>query len=243
MARNNRLVWIAIAVALLYTYTWSWPQTIDLAFFKGGAVTLLAVHSALTVRGPERWPLTAVLSLGALGDMLLQWHIIVGAIAFTAGHVVAIRLYRRYRDENVTSGTRRSAWMIAIAATMIAIILAFAPIFSESSTPEKMASSVAFALAAIIYIMAVAGMAVSLWLSQFRNSGAAALGAFYFVVSDVLIIGRLGPLEHAPLINEVIWGLYIGAQVMICTGVIAGLQKINAYRVSQSATASMGSAP
>lgn len=243
MARNNRLVWIAIAVAILYTYTWSWPQTIDLAFFKGAAVTLLALHCALTVRGIERGPLSAIFALGALGDMLLQWHIIAGAVAFTVGHVVAIRLYRRYRDENVTSGARRSAWMIAVAATLIASILVFAPIFSESSTPQKMASSIAFALAAIVYIMAVAGMAVSLWLSQFRHSGAAALGAFYFVVSDVLIIGRLGPLEHAPLINEVIWALYIGAQVMICTGVIAGLPKANAYRPSQSATVSIGSAP
>ena len=225
MARHNHLVWIAIAVALLYTYTWSWPQTIALALLKGAAVTLLAVHCALTVRGAERWPLTAVFALGALGDILLQWNIIVGAVAFTAGHVVAIRLYRRYRDENVTSGARRSAWMITIAATLITGIFAFAPIFSEFSIPHKMASSIVFALAAIVYIMAVAGMAVSLWLSQFRHSGAAALGAFYFVVSDVLIIGRLGPLEHAPLINEVIWALYIGAQVMICTGVIAGLQK------------------
>lgn len=243
MAASHRLVWLAVAVALLYTLTWSWPETLALILLKGTAVALLALYCAITERGPERWPLTAVFVFGALGDMLLQWQMIVGAASFTVGHLVAIRLYRRHRDETVTAGAQRNAWLIAALAIAISAALMFVPIFSNPPMPGEVLAKVGLALAAIVYIMVVAGMAVSLWLSQFRRSGAAALGALYFVVSDVLIIGRMGPLVHAPLINEVIWGLYVGAQVLICTGVIAGLRTMRAYRDSQLATAAIGSAP
>lgn len=243
MIRSNYLIWLATAVALFYTLTWSWPETIALVLLKGAAVSLLAVHCALTVQGRERWPLTTVFVLGALGDMFLQWHLIAGASFFAAGHVVAIRLYRRYQSPKLTNGARTLAIAVAMAATLISGAFMIAPLVISPPMPEEIVGAVGLALAAIVYIMVVAGMAVSLWQSKFRHSGAAALGALYFILSDVLIIGRLGPLAQAPLINEVIWALYIGAQVLICTGVIAGLRKMSDHRDSQPVTAAIGSTP
>ena len=46
-----------------------------------------------------------------------------------------------------------------------------------------------------------------------------ALGAVLFVVSDLLIFARLGPLAGSAIPPLAIWPLYFAGQVLIATGV------------------------
>ena len=52
-----------------------------------------------------------------------------------------------------------------------------------------------------------------------------AAGALLFVVSDLLIFARLGPLSGSGLPNVAIWPLYFIGQFLIATGIIQTLRK------------------
>ena len=68
------------------------PGTLHIAW-KGAGVGLLAVWAALNARSRDGWLLAAVLALGALGDVLLETAgLTAGAVAFLAGHAVAVFL-------------------------------------------------------------------------------------------------------------------------------------------------------
>jgi uncharacterized membrane protein YhhN len=70
-----------------------------------------------------------------------------------------------------------------------------------------------------LYAAGLAIMAASAWLSRFPRRGVA-LGALMFVVSDLLIFARMGPLSGAAWAGFAIWGLYFGGQALVCVGVV-----------------------
>src|SRR4051812_15579246 len=71
--------------------------------WKGSGVALLALFAASRARTLDGWLLTAVMAFGALGDVLLETSgMTVGALAFLAGHIVAIGLYLRNRRPTLT---------------------------------------------------------------------------------------------------------------------------------------------
>jgi len=61
-------------------------------------------------------------------------------------------------------------------------------------------------------------MAAAAWTSRFPRF-VVGLGAVLFVVSDLLIFARLGPLAGATWVGFGVWTLYFGGQLLICLGV------------------------
>ena len=61
------------------------------------------------------------------------------------------------------------------------------------------------------------------WISDFPRYRVGT-GALLFVVSDLLIFARLGPLEGSAIPEWLIWPLYYFGQFLICTGVIQSLR-------------------
>ena len=51
------------------------------------------------------------------------------------------------------------------------------------------------------------------------------LGALMFVLSDLFIFARAGPLAQAAWIGLAIWTLYYVGQLMICLGVVRTLER------------------
>lgn len=181
------------------------PGALHLAW-KGAGVALLALWAGTNARSLDGWLLVAVLAFGALGDVLLEAAgLTVGAVAFLAGHLVAIWLYLRNRRA-VTSASQR---------TLAAALLIGTPAVSWLLTRDA---------GATFYASGLGAMAAAAWLSRFPRYRVG-IGAVLFVVSDWLIFARTGALAGSTLPNLLIWPTYFGGQALIAWGVVTTLAK------------------
>ena len=204
---RNRLVLILalIAGASYYLTHWFPMEGAGGVVWKGLGVGLLALWAALQARSTDGWLIAAVLALGALGDVLLETHgLTVGALAFLAGHLVAVMLYLRNRQ-----GPYWHAAVIAVAVAGISYLM-----------PADRAAAPGIAL----YALGLGAMAGTARISRFPDK-IVALGALLFVVSDVLIFARTGPLSDSALPGLLIWPTYFAGQALIAWGVVTALER------------------
>ena len=75
-----------------------------------------------------------------------------------------------------------------------------------------------------LYALGLAAMAAFAWLSRFPRYRVG-IGALMFVVSDLLIFARSGPLEGQAWVGYGVWILYFGGQLLIVLGVTRTLEK------------------
>jgi len=209
MPQTNMLArWVLIASILAgVSYVAAWdlglPKAAELTW-KGLGVSLLAVYAALKARDLDGWLLVAVMAFGALGDVLLgAAGLTVGALAFLAGHLIAIGLYLRNRRAALS----RSQLALAVVLVPATVIIAFLLPSDRAGAP-----GVAF------YSLGLSLMAATAWTSRFHRFRVG-IGAVMFVVSDLLIFGRAGPLPDNFLTGLGVWGLYYFGQLLICVGV------------------------
>ena len=207
MSPAGRLLLIA-AITAGVSYIGSWfldlPPNASVVW-KGAGVVLLAAFAATQARGLDGWLLVFVMAFGALGDVLLETHgLVVGALAFLAGHLTAIALYLRNRDPKL------SARHLALGLTIIPVVTVTAFLL-----PPDRAGAGLIAL----YALGLAAMASAGWISRFPRLLVGA-GALMFVVSDLLIFLRTGrpELDVFPMALAV-WGLYFAGQTLIAVGV------------------------
>ena len=185
------------------------PDAVVLAW-KGSGVALLAAYAALRASGRDGWMIAAVMAFGALGDVLLNaFGLTVGAVAFLIGHLVAVALYWAHRRQDLTRG------QLISGALMIPAI---------AVTAFELPADRAFAPGVALYATGLAAMAATAWMSRFPRA-LVGLGALAFVVSDLLIFARSGPLAHDVLAAAAIWPLYYGGQLAICLGVTRTLAR------------------
>ncbi len=172
---------------------------------KGTCVTLLASWAALQARTLDGWLVAAALSLGAVGDVLLETHgLIAGAIAFLGGHLVASWLYWRNRE-----GRLRIVPAVTLATAICAWCLA-----SKGGSAPGIA----------VYAAALGLMAGTALVSRFAIAGAG-LGALLFVASDLLIFAKQGALTASALPGILVWPLYVAGQATIAWGVVTTLRR------------------
>ena len=196
----------AIVGGVSYMASWGLPLSPAASLaWKGTGVGFLALYAALKARSLDGWLLTAVMALGAAGDVLLgAAGQTVGGAVFFAGHLVAIGLYLRHRQPRLGA----ASWGFAVLLVAVAAWAAFVLPSDRAAAPGIAVYACGGALAA-----AVAG------LSRFPRQ--VALGAFIFLVSDELIFARMGPLAGQAWAGFAIWGLYFAGQALIATGVAA----------------------
>jgi uncharacterized membrane protein YhhN len=203
---RNLLLVAALLAGGSYHLTY-WIAVPDPAsvFWKGSGVALLALWATVHARNLDGWLIAAVLALGALGDVLLETHgLTVGALAFLAGHLVAVLLHARNRE-----GPWWHAAVIAVGVTAISYTL-----------PADRASAPGVA----VYALGLGAMAGMAWISRFPRN-LVALGALLFVVSDLLIFAREGPLADSTLPALLIWPTYFAGQALIAWGVVRKLAR------------------
>lgn len=170
----DRLFVAALLAGLSY-----WPGS-ELALppavliaWKGAGVGLLALWAAARASDTDGWLLALVLACGFAGDVLLEAvGLTTGAVAFLIGHLAAIVLYSRNR----ASPPRWAP-------------LAFAPIVAACAALLPANASAAPGIG--LYGLALGGMAACALMSRFRM---AAVGAWLFVASDLLILRDSGHL-------------------------------------------------
>ncbi len=200
----------AVAAGVSYMASWTLPLGIvAAATWKGAGVGLLALYAGWQARRLDGWLLCAVMGFGAMGDVLLETRgLVVGAVAFLIGHLIAIGLYIRNRRP----GPSRSQMLLAALVVPVTVTVAWLLPADRAGAPGVAA-----------YALGLSAMAATAWLSRFprRQVG---LGAMMFVASDLLIFARAGPLSEAAWIGYAIWALYFGGQVLVCMGVVKGLE-------------------
>jgi uncharacterized membrane protein YhhN len=203
-ARINLILFAALlAGGSYYLNRWIGLDGAVEVAWKGSGVGLLALWAAMRARSFDGWLIAAVLALGALGDVLLETHgITIGALAFLAGHLVAVVLYRRNRA--------RSGWLIVPIALGVA--------FAAWSLPADRDAAGGIA----VYALGLGAMAGASLASRFRL---AALGALLFVGSDLLVFAQLGPLAASPLPGLLVWPTYFAGQALIAWAVVTALAR------------------
>jgi uncharacterized membrane protein YhhN len=178
---------------------------IQMMAWKGAGVTLLAVYALVRHSGADSRQIAAVMAFGALGDVLIELWLEAGAAAFLLGHVIAIQLYWRHRRE-VLSVSQKLAGLALLVLT---------PLVGWQLTGSMSVAG---------YALGLGAMAAAAWTSSFPRYRVG-IGAVLFVVSDLLIFARLGPMADSPIPDLLIWPLYYFGQFLICTGVIGELRK------------------
>ena len=176
--------------------------------WKGAGVALLAMFALASGRSADHRSIAGVMALGALGDVLIEIELAWGALAFFAGHVLAITLYLRHRRESLSPSQRLAAAGLLLLTPAIAWLL-----------PADRAQAPGIA----IYALSLGGMACAAWASSFPRYRVG-IGAVLFVASDLLIFARMGPLATSALPGLLIWPLYYLGQLLICLGVIDTLR-------------------
>lgn len=204
IARSHLILLVAlIAGASFYLNHWLELRGPGEVVWKGAGVALLALWAAMRARNAGGWLIALVLALGALGDVLLETHgLTIGALAFLAGHLVAVLLYQR--------NARRPGWLAVPIALGVAFLAWRLPVDRDA------AGGIA------IYALGLGAMAGSALVSRFPL---AAVGAVLFVVSDLLIFARLGPLAASPLPGLLIWPTYFAGQALIAWGVVTTVRR------------------
>ncbi|MDG5487474.1 lysoplasmalogenase [Sphingomonas sp. BGYR3] len=193
-----KTIWIAALVAgASYTLVgWSDLSGAGVIVWKGAGVGLLAIWAAMTARDGDGRLLAAALALGAIGDVLLEAvSLIVGAIAFLAGHIAYIVLFARHRRAAMSRSQRLLGWIIAPATTLIAALL---------SRDAGVA----------IYAAGLGSMAALAWTSRFPRYRVG-MGAMLFVASDLILFARIGGFGSWELL---IWPTYFAGQALIAWG-------------------------
>lgn len=209
--RNALLIAAIIAGASYYLAVLIDLDGAAVTAWKGAGVALLALWAASQPPSRDRWWLVAYLAFGALGDVVIETSgLRSGGLAFMAGHIVAIALFVRNRRARLSAS--QSALAVAFLILVPGIAFAMAPSGGQ-------------ALGHAVYGLALGAMAAAAWVSRFSRYRVG-LGAVMFVVSDMLIFARGGPLAGSIVPMVLVWPLYFSGQLLIAWGVVARLDKV-----------------
>jgi uncharacterized membrane protein YhhN len=175
---------------------------------KGAGVSLLAVYVLVRVpndrRGIDGAMLVLALALAAVGDMAIELDFLTGGVFFTAAHCVAVALYLRNRHPRPSPVQKLMGLALLIGTPLVSYGL---------SGQVNIA----------IYASFLGAMAAAAWMSHYPRYRVGT-GAVLFVISDWLILSRMGAYDFAPLPDLMIWPLYYIGQVMIATGIVQCLR-------------------
>jgi len=222
LAHKRPWLFASLLAGLSFPVTWL-LLPIDGSFYaiiwKMAAVGLLVPFALRRHHEGEFIPLAMMLAFYALGDGLIELSMIAGAVAFAAGHLVAIWLYFRHRRV----GPSFSQKLLAVAIFVLTPIIAY----GLPPTAEE-------GIQVAAYSVILAAMAAMAWSSNFPRYRVGT-GAVLFVISDLLIFARLGPLAGSQMTSIAIWYLYYFGVLMIAVGVAQTLVKRGHYPKGEEA--------
>lgn len=222
LAHKRPWLLASLLAGLSFPVTWL-MLPIEGSFFaiiwKMAAVGFLVPFTLRRHREGEFVPLAIMLAFYALGDGLIELNMIAGAVAFAAGHLVGIWLYFRHRRVGPTFSQK----LLAVAILLLTPVIAY----GLPPTPEE-------GIQVAAYSIILAAMAAMAWSSNFPRYRVG-MGAVLFVISDLLIFARLGPLADSETTSIAIWYLYYFGVLMIAVGVAQTLVKRGHYPEGEEA--------
>ena len=209
------LFWAALGAGISYMS----PVLMDVqywvtALWKGAGVGLLCAWAVRNAWNFDGRLIAAVLGIGALADIVLEYDLLVGGILFAIGHMVAIYFYLKNHRYSLSS----SQLLLALLLVPTVTYIAWAMPYDRDGAWQ-----------AALYSLFVAAMAASAWISRFPRYRTG-LGTMMFVISDLFIFSRFGPLEGSIIPSFFVWPLYFGGQALIAWGVVDTLTHETGHR-------------
>lgn len=195
---------MAAALAFYYLRWTAFPE-FYLIPVKGAAVAMLAVYAFVRHSGPDARLLAWALGMASAGDMAMEVDQQIGGLLFFGFHVLAMGVFLRHRRPGL-GGSQK--WLAAAALLLTPLI----------------AWLLAGDMQVAFYALALGAMAASAWASSFPRYRVGA-GAMLFVLSDLLIFARMGPLAGSFMAEVMIWPTYYLGIFLIATGVVQSLRK------------------
>ncbi len=208
--------WFGIIAAIVYLPFSENPPSWGRSVAKTAPLVALAVAAWLT-DAPTL--LVLALAFSALGDFALSRPgmraFLAGLVSFAAAHVFYLVLF--------TTLSGRGPYMAFIDQTLLALFLAWVAISAEIWLLPHAGPTLKWPLRAYVFVLTLMALsALTLPL------GAVAIGAVYFVASDVIVAYRNFRMDpDDPLSGRagwLLWGLYIAGQALILVGVLDYLE-------------------
>lgn len=206
LAERRPFLLLSVAAALAFYYLrWTPFPEFYLIPVKGAAVAMLAVYAFVRHSGPDARLLAWALGMASAGDMAMEVDQQIGGLLFFGFHVLAMGVFLRHRRPGLAGSQKWLAAAVLLLTPLIAWLLAGD-------------------LQVAFYGLALGAMAASAWASSFPRYRVGA-GAMLFVVSDLLIFARMGPLAGSFMAEVMIWPTYYLGIFLIATGVVQSLRK------------------
>ncbi len=222
LAHKRPWLLASLVVGISFPATWlllPFDGNIFAIIWKMAAVGLLVPFALRRHHTGEFLLLAIMLAFYALGDGLIELSMIAGALAFAAGHLVGIAIYFRHRR----IGAALSQKLLAITILLLTPVIAY----GLPGSPEQ-------GMQVAAYSVILAAMAAMAWSSNFPRYRVGT-GAVLFVISDLLIFARLGPLADSEITGVAIWYLYYFGVFLIATGIAQTLVKRGHYAKGEEA--------
>lgn len=222
LAHKRPWLLASLVAGLSFPATWlllPFDGNIYSIVWKMAAVGLLVPYALRRHHEGEFVLLAVMLGFYTLGDGLIELSMIYGALAFAAGHLIAIWIYARHRRAGAVFSQKLFAVTLFVLTPFIAFFL-----------PGDMESGMQVAAYSVI----LSAMAAMAWHSNFPRYRVGT-GAVLFVISDLLIFARLGPLADSEITGIAIWYLYYFGVLLIATGIAQTLVKRGHYSDGEEA--------
>ena len=216
LAHKRPWLLASLVAGLTFPATWlllPFEGNIFAILWKMAAVGLLVPFALRRHHRGEFVMLAVVLAFYALGDGLIELSMIYGALAFATGHIIAIWIYARHRRVGASFSQKLFAVTLFVLTPVIAFLLP-----GDIDTGIQVAG----------YSVILSAMAAMAWNSNFPRYRVG-IGAVLFVISDLLIFARLGPLADSGMTGVAIWYLYYFGVLLIATGIAQTLVKRGHY--------------
>lgn len=171
-----------------------------IAMLKGSGVGFLALWAFLRTHDTDGRLIALALAFGAAGDALIEVAgLVAGAVAFLAGHIVAVWLYLT---------KRRAALGFALPIALTIAVMAW-----------LLPANRGMAMAVTLYALALGAMTGTALTSRYPRA-LVGFGALLFAASDLLLFARMGPLRYSAMPDMLIWPAYFTGQLLIALGVV-----------------------
>ncbi len=199
--------WLLTALVAAVAYYFLADSQIGGAYLillKGAGAAALAAYCWWRAQGVSGFLIGLVMALSAVGDMGIELDFLIGGAAFFAAHVAAIALYLRHPRPSPVASQKLAGLALLVLTPVISWFLTFD-------------------WSVVLYAVSLGGMAAAAWWSAFPRYRVG-LGAVLFVISDLLIFARMGPLQLEQLGDLLVWPIYFAGQFLIATGVVQTLR-------------------